>query len=81
MKLTMPAVEPGNRDIRVDGVKVGFAIDVWDSQDPYNGAWEARLYSSVTVPREFVATVNRLRLRDLRAELQRRLDTDGPWWS
>ena len=81
MKLTMPAVEPGNRDIRADGVKVGFAIDVWDSQDPYNGAWEARLYGSVTVPCEIVAIVNRLRLRDLRAELQRRLDTDGPWWS
>jgi hypothetical protein len=81
VKLTMPAVDRGSCDIRVDGVKVGWAYTIWDDRDHWQGSWEARLLADVTDRDVTAAIVNRFRLRDLRAELRRRLEVDGPWWS
>lgn len=81
MKLTMPAIEQGLRSIVVDGTEVGRAYTVWDERDHWQGGWEARLMADLRYPDVKAGIVNRFRLRDLRVELQRRLDADGPWWS
>jgi hypothetical protein len=76
--LTLPSNEPGVVLIVVDGEDAGVAVF-----DRREDNWEARLYPPpvngeiVHNNDEFVCA---RRLRDLRALLQRRLDTDGPWW-
>lgn len=78
MKLTMPSNEPGGRRLVVDGQWVGDASYSADEDD-----WEATLYPPIINGErryndsEFVRA---RRLRDLRIVLQRRIDTDGPWW-
>jgi hypothetical protein len=81
VKLTMPAMDQGLRRIMVDGTEVGRAYTVWSDRDRWQGSWEARLIADGPDGDVTAAIVNRFRLRDLRAELQRRLDENGPWWS
>lgn len=81
MRLTLPAAEPGMRYILADGVKVGHVVDVWSPQDPWRGAWEATLHSVPGRPSPGDVKVCCLRLADLRAELEDRLATKGPWWA
>jgi DNA-binding XRE family transcriptional regulator len=81
MKLVLRPVEPGLHRIVADGQVVGHIYDEWDPQDHWNGRRVAALWAAPGCPDQKVAIVKRLRLRDLRAELNRRLETDGPWWS
>jgi hypothetical protein len=81
VKLTMPAIEQGLRSIMVDGTEAGWAYTVWDDRDHWQGGWEARLLADPGDLDSKAEIVRGFRLRDLRAELQRRLEVDGPWWS
>jgi len=81
MRLVIRPVEPGLHRIVVDGVIVGHVYDVWDDRNPRNGAREARLYAKAGNPDVAEVTEPYLKLRDLRIELLRRLEQDGPWWS
>ena len=76
VKLTFPAVEPGWCSIRADGVLVGTAM-----ADFYL-RWTARLWV-VAEQRDTgkAGIVERDSLRDLRAELRRRVEEEGPWWA
>lgn len=75
MRLTLPSIGYGTCQIRVDGRQVGHVLGrYWD--------WQAFLWPTPDVrPYPCDRTVERPRLRDLRAELRRRLDEDGPWWT
>lgn len=82
-KVTLSVVEPGARSIYVGRLKVGHAFTVWDDRDRWNGSWRAHLWcraSEVEYPGG-AGVVKAFRLRDLRAELNRRLAEKGPWWS
>lgn len=81
VRLTVSPVEPGYAKIRADGIQVGYALTVWDGRDVQRGAWEAHLWPVAGVHEAGGVTVKRLRLHELRAELRRRLDEGGPWWS
>jgi len=67
--------------IVVDGKVVGHIYAVPDSRAPQRGAREARLYAKAGNPDVAEVTEPYLKLRDLRIELLRRLEQDGPWWS
>lgn len=73
MKLTLRPLEPG--------LLVGHVYDEWDDRDPRRGRQVARLYATPGCADLAADVVQRLRLRELRVELERRLDEDGPWWS
>jgi hypothetical protein len=82
VKLVLSPVEPGKRRIMVDGQQVGIALTEWDERDHWNGAWRAYLWPSPGVSDAGWQDVTGkfLRLRELRAELERRLAETGPWW-
>lgn len=81
-ELVLSPVEPGNRRIVVDGQQTGHALTEWDERDHWNGAWRAYLWSSPGGPDAGCSVTRKfLRLRELRAELKRRLEAEGPWWS
>jgi hypothetical protein len=80
VKLTVVPVEPGYAKIMSGAFQVGYALTVWDERDPLTGAWEAHLWSVAGCHEADGETVTRLRLAELRAELRRRLESDGPWW-
>lgn len=76
MTLTFPATDIGSADIRYGDRTVGHVLGTFH-------AWEAVLWP-VADQRPNPArceVVERPLLRNLRAELRRRLDEDGPWWS
>jgi len=77
----MPAMDQGLRRIMAGGTEVGRAYTVWDDRDRWQGGWEARLLADPGDLDSEAGIVRGFRLRDLRAELRRRLDADGPWWS
>lgn len=82
MKLTLSPVEPGSRRIRVDGTDVGHALTWWDSRDLWNGAWTSYLWNTAGDSHGgWVTGPKALRLRELRAELGKRLSESGPWWT
>jgi hypothetical protein len=81
VKLILSPTGPGERRIIADGLRVGHAITEWDERDPWNGGWRAFLWATAgTRDGRDDRTVYRFRLRELRAELERRLAEEGPWW-
>lgn len=97
MKITLPPAGVGLREVRADGLEVGSADRLWGHQPsggnretPMTPAWHADLWASAResgscrnswcTPR-VKAKVIRTRLDELRAELQRKLDEEGPWWA
>ena len=81
MRLVLSPVEPGSRRIMAGTRQVGLALTEWDDRDKWNGAWRARLWGTPFEYDTQVAVTGKfLRLRDLRADLERRLAEDGPWW-
>lgn len=82
MKLVLRPVEPGSVRISVDGQEVGYALTEWDERDPRQGAWRGYLWPAPDVhDTGRTPTAKFLRLRELRAELERWLEEQGPWWS
>jgi hypothetical protein len=79
--LVLSPVEPGNRRVRVKGVEVGHALTWWDDRDTRNGAWTAYLWKVAGDSHAgWVTGPKCLRLRELRAALEKRLADDGEWW-
>lgn len=73
--LTLPAAGFGIRRIVADDHQVGVARN-------HSGEWRGELWPVADQPPESpVDTVERWGLTELRAELRRRLDEDGPWWT
>lgn len=80
--LVLSPVEPGHRRIVAAGQRVGHCLTEWDERDHWNGAWRAYLWSSPGVADAGCSVTRKfLRLRELRAELKRRLADEGAWWS
>lgn len=74
--LTIPASDVGSADIMFGRTIVGHVLGTFH-------AWEAILWPHPNRrpnPR-LCEVVERPLLRDLRAELRRRLAEDGPWWT
>ena len=88
MKLTMPVVESGLCEIRADGLEVGSAERLWTGTAGRSvPAYHAELWAGPAhcdmgrwESPEVADRVSAPTLRELRAELQRRLDVDGKWW-
>jgi len=79
VNLTMPSIGHGVCRILVNGHRVGVALGRYHD-------WQAQLWPVPDAtpderPYPCRTVVERRLLRDLRAELRRRLDEDGPWWT
>lgn len=81
MKLTLPATEPGCCRVVADGLDVGFTAQ---HTEEYDGSewtvWSAHLWTDLSDPDGAGLVVTRPTLRELRAALRERLETEGPWW-
>lgn len=75
-KLTFPATDVGSADIMYGPTIVGHVLGTFH-------AWEAILWpvANRRPNPQNCEVVERPLLRDLRADLRRRLAEDGPWWS
>ena len=84
VKLTLPVVESGLYRILAGGMEVGSAERLW-SGTPAVPRYEAALWPQPGVPLPGYPPagrrLSRPTLRELGAELQRRVDTEGSWWS
>ena len=82
MKLTMPVVESGLCEIRAGGLEVGSAERLWSGTAGRSvPAYHAELWLHADAPLRVADRVSRPTLRELKAELQRRLDSGDQWWS
>ena len=84
MNLIVRSAGDGIADILADGQLVGRAVRAW-KQDELKcmvPAYDAELWVKADeADPEVTGRASRPTLRELRAELQRRLTEEGPWWS
>jgi hypothetical protein len=83
----MPVVQSGLCEIRADGLEVGRAERLWKRVRGRSfPAYHAEMWARPRAEGEFYGRlpvadrVSGPTLRELKVKLQRRLDSEGPWW-
>ena len=75
-RLTVAPVEPGFAEIKADGTVVGCAMaDYWND-------WKVYLFTGPSLRDTYAVEPYVLgSLAAVRADVRKRVESDGPWWS